>query len=298
MISRQYATRLPAAEPRPGPTLIPFRFAKRDEVGDDQEVVGEAHLLDRLQLELEALAELGRDRPVALLRALLEELDEVLEGVAAVRRREVREQDPIELDLDVAPLGDLERPPHRVVATGEVGGHLLRRLEVELVGLEAPVVRVLERVAGLDAEQRLVRLRVLVPQVVDVAGRDGRQAALLGERDELRGDPLLHVEVRVLELDVDVVAAEDLLEPVELGLGVGGAALLERLADAAGEAAGERDQPRAVALEQLPVDARLVVVALEVAERRELDQVPVALVRLGEEREVRLALSAARAGRR
>ena len=28
MIWRQYATRLPAAEPRPGPTAIPFSFAK------------------------------------------------------------------------------------------------------------------------------------------------------------------------------------------------------------------------------------------------------------------------------
>src|SRR5437879_4063022 len=82
----------------------------------------------------------------------------------------LREQDPVELDLDVAPLGDLEGPPQRVVAAREVGGHLLRRLEVELVGLEAPAVRVLERVAGLDAEQRLVRLRVLVPEVVNVAG--------------------------------------------------------------------------------------------------------------------------------
>jgi hypothetical protein len=29
VISRQYATRLPAAEPRPGPTLTPFCFANR-----------------------------------------------------------------------------------------------------------------------------------------------------------------------------------------------------------------------------------------------------------------------------
>jgi hypothetical protein len=45
-----------------------------------------------------------------------------------------------------------------------------------------------------------------------------------------------------------------------------------------------------VALEQLPVDARLVVVALEVAERRELDQVRVALVGLREEGQVGVAL--------
>ena len=113
-----------------------------------------------------------------------------------------------------------------------------------------------------------MRARVLVAEVVDVAGRDERQARLGRELRELRVDPLLHVEARVLDLDVGRVAAEDLREPVELGARVGGAVLLERLADAAREAAGERDQPVRVPLEQLPVDARLVVVALEVAEPR------------------------------
>ena len=135
-----------------------------------------------------------------------------------------------------------------------------------------------------------MRARVFVAEVVHVAGDDGRQAALLGELREQRVDALLHVEVRVLHLDVDVVLAEDRREAVELALGVVGAPLLERLADAAREAAAERDEPGAVPVEQLPVDARLVVVALEVAERAELDQVRVALVRLGEERQVRVAL--------
>ena len=56
-----------------------------DEVGDDQEVVGEAHLVDRLQLELEALLQLGADLVVAAAEALLAQLDEVVERVAVVR---------------------------------------------------------------------------------------------------------------------------------------------------------------------------------------------------------------------
>src|SRR5262249_40626023 len=184
----------------------------------------------------------GREGSVPLRRPRLDELDEVLEGVAPLGRIEPWEEDPAELDLDVAALGDPERPPQRVLAAREVGRHLLGRLEIEVVGLEAPAIRVLERVARLDAEERLVGARVLVPEVVDVARSHRRQAALLGERDELRDDALLHVEVRVLELDVDAVAPEDLLETVKLRLGVGGTVLLERLADAAGEATGERDQ--------------------------------------------------------
>ena len=85
--------------------------------------------------------------------------------------------------------------------------------------------------------------RVGVAQVVDVAGRDGGQTGLRRELGELRQDARLHLQVRVLQLDVDVVAAEHLREMVELPLRVGDAVLLERLADPPAQAAGERDQP-------------------------------------------------------
>src|SRR5581483_9718215 len=62
----------------------PVPLGEADEVPDDQEVVGEAHLLDRLQLEPEALLELGRHRLVAAGEALLALLDEVVERVAAL----------------------------------------------------------------------------------------------------------------------------------------------------------------------------------------------------------------------
>src|SRR4029079_19214434 len=208
-----------------------------DEVPDDQEVVREAHLLDRLELEAEALLELGRGLAIALEQTLLAELDEVVEGVAVVRNRVLREQDRAELELDVAALRDLERAPDRVLEPREVAGDLLLGLEEELVGVELPVVRVLERVAGLHAEQRLVRLGVLVPQVVNVAGRDQRQAGLARELLQRRVDLRLDVKPRVLDLDVGRVAPEDLREPVEVGARVAGPALLERFADPAREAA-------------------------------------------------------------
>ena len=82
-------------------------------------------------------------------------------------------------------------------------------------------------------------------EVVDVAGRDEREAPLRRELRQRLEDRRLDVEMRVLQLDVDVVAAEDLLQPVELALGVVHPRLDDRLRDAAGEAAGERDQPGA-----------------------------------------------------
>src|SRR5207248_11177682 len=105
------------------------------------------------------------------------------------------------------------------------------------------------------------------------AGRDEREPGAVRELRQQRSDALLRLEPGVRDLDVGRVRAEDRDEPVEVGRGVAGTALLERLRDAPGEAAGEREGALGVALEQLPVDARLVVVALEVAEAGELDQV-------------------------
>ena len=273
-----------------GPDGDTVALRERDEVGHDQEVVGEPHLPHRFQLELETLDELRGQLVVALREPGLAELDEVVEGVAALRRRELRQQDPAELDLDVAAVGDLERAPHRVLVPGEVEGHLLRRLEVELVGSELPVVGVLQRVARLDAEERLVRVGVGRVEVVHVTRRDERQPALRRQPRQRLEDGLLDVEVAVLQLHVGVVAAEDLLEPVELHLGVAHSRLGDRFRDPAGETTGERDQPRRILLEKLPVHARAVVVALEVAERAELDQIGVAGRRLREQRQVRRAL--------
>ena len=73
-----------------------------------------------------------------------------------------------------------------------------------------------------------MRARVLVAEVVDVAGGDERQPGRLGELRELRVDPLLRLEPGVLDLDVGRVAAEDLDEPVEVGGGVLRPDLLER----------------------------------------------------------------------
>src|SRR5204862_5448770 len=79
-----------------------------DEVPDDQEVGGEAHLEDDVELHLEPLDGLGRRRvAVASAQPLMGEAAEVLDLVLSVRRRVARDQLLAELDLDVAPLGDL-----------------------------------------------------------------------------------------------------------------------------------------------------------------------------------------------
>ena len=97
----------------------------------------------------------------------------------------------------------------------------------------------------------------------------------------------------VLELDEEVVAPEDVLEPARDGERTGFVVLQQRLEHLATEAAGRRDDPLVVVLEQLPVHLGLLVVALEVRAARELDQVAVAGERLRERGQVVVRLAAA-----
>ena len=90
----------------------------------------------------------------------------------------------------------------------------------------------------------------------------------------------------VLQLDEEVFASEDVLEPrrrFQRGLGL---VLQDELRDEPAEAAcGGRDAG-VIPLEQLPVAPRLVVVAVEERSARHLDEVAVALVGLCEHREM------------
>src|SRR5439155_2022029 len=104
------------------PDRDPVPLGEAHEIGDDQEVVREAHLAYRLQFEREALAKLRRLLRVPLHEAGLALLGELLEGVAAIRERELRQQDLAELDLDRAAFGDLERARESLRLIREVRG--------------------------------------------------------------------------------------------------------------------------------------------------------------------------------
>ena len=283
---------------RPGgrPAARPDRDAvgagEADEVPHDQEVVGEAHLLDRLQLELEPAAQLGRLGAVALAQPCLGQLAQVRDGGLAVGHVELGQVQRVEVDVGVAALGDLGRAPQHVLAPRprhEVV-HLLLALQVEAVVREPEPVGVVERVVRLDAQQRLVRDRVGRGEVVDVARADERQAGVAGQGREARVDARLDVDAAVLQLDVDLVLAEDVDERVELAAREPLVALHERLADAPGQAARERDDAVGVGGELGQVDAGPVPVAVEVRGRDQAHEVVIARRRLGEQRQVRAAL--------
>ena len=140
-------------------------------------------------------------------------------------------------------------------------------------------------------------VEVLAAQVVDVGGGDQRTAELCGEAPHRLVDLLLLGEPVALDLEVDVLGAEDPDELVDVGPRVLRATLDDAPARARLQAAGQAEHAVGVALEQVEVDPGLALVeALEEAAARELDEVAVAGVGLGQQRQV-VALDAAVAHR-
>ena len=188
--------------------------------------------------------------------------------------------------VEVGHLGDAPRVRDRLGVVREERRHLGRRLHVEVVGVELHPVRRVEVVAGPDAEQDVVRLRLVLADVVEVVGHDQREAGLRRQAEQLLVEPVLVGHAVVLELEVEAVLPEDVAVLAGEVAGQLPVLDLERLGDLAGQARRQPDQPLAVPGEVLAIDARLVVVAVDVGVGDEPAQVPVADEVLGEEDQV------------
>ncbi len=114
------------ATPRPDADAL--RPSPADEVGDDQEVAGKAHLQDHRDFVISALAHrVGEPARIADRQAAFDLLDEPGVLVLARRHRELRHQVHAFGELDVAALGDQQRVVARltqVVLVGPQRAHL------------------------------------------------------------------------------------------------------------------------------------------------------------------------------
>jgi hypothetical protein len=191
-----------------------------------------------------------------------------------------------QLDLHRAALGDLQGAGHRLGPLGEGAVHLGAVAQVELVRLEGHLGR-RDGALRLDAQQGRMVAVVLAAQVVDVARPHQAAAHLAGDRDDPLVALLLRRQAVLLDLEVDARGAEDTDQVVGVGASLRAAVLEQPLAEARGEAARQRDDALGVALDLGQVDGRLAALQpLQKAGRGELDQVAVAGVALGQQRQV------------
>ena len=128
---------------------------------------------------------------------------------------------------------------------------------------------------------------VLAAKVVDVRGRDERAPELPGDSRDALVRLVLLGDAVLLDLEVDVLGAEDLDQVVGVAARVVGALFDETPAEARLQTAAEGDDALGVPVEELHVDGGLAPVEpLEEAGGGQLDEVAEARVGTGEKREV------------
>ena len=191
--------------------------APLDEVRGDEEVGGETELVDDVHLVFQALLDLGIGGFLLAIpsnKTFLADAHQVFLARRTVRRAELRvffRRGGIELDGDVAALGDLQRG---VAGPGDVSeklAHLLRGLEVDLGGV-AHAVLVDEQVAGADADHHVVRVMIVAVEKVHVIRGHRLEAEFRGEFQQAGSNAALRLKPVIVDLDVKVILAIDVHE--------------------------------------------------------------------------------------
>ena len=140
--------------------------------------------------------------------------------------------------------------------------HLLRGAEVEVSRLIAHPVLVVYGLARLDAQQYIVALGVLRPQVVGVVGADQWDARLLMDAEQIPVHQRLLGDAVVLQFQIEVILPEDLLHGQGVLLGPVVVAVDQPLGDLPGQTGRQGDESLAVLAQQIQIDAGLDVKAL------------------------------------
>jgi hypothetical protein len=140
-----------------------------------------------------------------------------------------------------------------------------------------------------------VRVRIAFVDVVNVVRRDELQAEFLGELDQLFVHLGLFRNAVVLQFEKIIFRAERLLEEIHRVSRFLDLILHDQIRKLAGETAGQRDQPFAVLGENFLVNARLVIIAVNVRVSDQLDEVFVAGFVLRQQAEVMIHVAHAAA---
>ena len=201
-----------------------------------------------------------------------------------------------ELDLEVAFLGDFQRVLHRVGRFVEQPLHFFGRAQVELLGHIAQAFRVAQQALCADADERVVGVRVTFLDVMNVVGSDQLQPEFLRQSKQMAIDLGLLGNRVVLKFQIKILRAERLLEPVHRGARLVQLVLLNQLGDFAGQTARQGDQTVFVLRQDFLVDARLVVMALEVGRGDEFDEILIAGLVLGQQHQMVINILSAAAG--
>ncbi len=192
--------------------------------------------------------------------------------------------------FDMAALRDMHRGLQRRFEIAEKLLHFLGRLEIDLIRVVAHPVGVGDHLAGLNTEQGVMGIGILLAQVVTVVGDDQGNACFAGDSSDFRYQLGFFFQAVVLDLEIEVSFAENLRQLA------GGCHRFVRPAveqipvHLAFEAGRSRNQAFVVLTEQFFVDAGSMVEAFKEPGTGQFHQVLVAGVVLSQQDHMKAAI--------
>ena len=146
------------------------------------------------------------------------------------------------LDFHVALFRHLEGVCHRLGCFGEPGLHFRSRAEIKLLVQVLHPLRICQQRLGADADQAIMRVRMRFLEVMNIVGGDKFHSKLTRKRNKLPVHLGLLWQTVILQLQVEVLRAQRLLEPIDRFPGFRHLVLENGLGDFACQAGRERDE--------------------------------------------------------
>ena len=229
-----------------------------NEIPDNEEVSRIFHALNDAHLFFEPLLISGdrilqhpavrqcRQVSQALLKTVANNLRKIGIDRKARWNNELREWVFHLLQLEIAPLGDLDGLIQKNRDFTKNTIHLLAGLEIKLIRVKLHPIRIVDGFARLNAQKNVMRAAIIFVHVVAVVGSSRPDARALGNAQHVGNDLALLFEAVIMDFEKESAFAEDILIFGGALLGQFDAARQQVRSDFAVQACGEGNQAFAV----------------------------------------------------
>ena len=159
-----------------------------DIIPDDQEIIHVAHLLNHCDFLFHACHGFLRRRvTVPLPQTAAAQLQEKLLAILhAVHAELWQVQSTVQLKCNMAPCSDLRGIGDCFRNRGKQRLHFRSGFQIKFIVGKFHSIWVMNGFSGLDAEQHLLHLRILFPQIMSIVGCCKRDSGFPGNADQLR----------------------------------------------------------------------------------------------------------------
>ena len=244
-----------------------------NEIPDDQKIVNISHTGNHRELIVKPLTGFGGDRMIAFLQSGLAKRTEHFLAGFPVRRFEAGKLCLAKGETDLTAHGDFMGSLYGLAQLREQGMHFLFALDIQLVGVLAHPLFIIQRLSGLNAHQNFLSGSILPGEVMTVIGDNHGDAGIIGQADQQGKDPFFIRQTMVHELNKEISLSENLFHCLCMFNGSIIPAIQQQLIDAPGKTGGAGNQSFMVLFECFQVYAWPIIISANPAVADQLNEV-------------------------